>query len=594
MNLFRYTKSIAFWLVFSIFAICGEASAQTVDDSRVVNGVWLYKGGFTSTVASRGVKMNFQRLLKEYPFVRGVLNPIPWSLLAPSPGMYNWDAFDKNLSEIADAGLYIGLMFWVGPHSPEWLYTNFGVEKVYTNTDKEKMPYFPNYKNPVYKEKWYEMIDSVAAHIEGLPASIKNKIVFYQAAEGTTGDEGAFKGVPLANSRQFYFRANDKWWIDFKRAELKHLYQLYTAGKNPPIHILFNGTDEPDEWEWAEKNIPNAWRKSNNIGHIYQANGDLLKKQAYDPYINVTPANSNATLIRTRDEFDGGFAPTYQEIPAWFTYWTALHSLHFGLDIWNLVGNKVLVNPLNLPAFQIFEKYAGYKNPALAPGAFCALRDGLDAADTKRFPVAEYGGGNETKNGGGQQRTVNIARHFAQRGARQEDPAGSMGSQVNNHHAKGINDVNWNIFPGNYERYITQYAPNETSIGYWSVGSKEQPYGRFARGFDQASGKNDMYFNVNDSLFKTFPNAGRQAITLRIVYFDNGGSWKVNYDAVGNTSKTALEVKNGNSGLWKEKEITITDANFGNRLPHGTDIIISNTDSTGEDAIFHMIEIRKQ
>lgn len=48
-------------------------------------------------------------------------------------------------------------------------------------------------------------------------------------------------------------------------------------------------------------------------------------------------------------------------------------------------------------------------------------------------------------------------------GAAQEYPGGSRGGQTNNHHAKSVNDLNWDIFRSNYERYITQYIPNETS-----------------------------------------------------------------------------------------------------------------------------------
>ncbi len=39
-------------------------------------------------------------------------------------------------------------------------------------------------------------------------------------------------------------------------------------------------------------------------------------------------------------------------------------------------------------------------------------------------------------------------------------------------------------------------TPNKTSVGWWRVGSGKSIYGRFARGFENKSGKNTMYFDI--------------------------------------------------------------------------------------------------
>jgi hypothetical protein len=594
------TLSAGLIFVFLQAATINFANAQTIKDPRNFNGVWLYKVGM-----SRGIKnttnfpgtqkdYTYTEFKKAYPFIQGILNPIMWRKLEPRPGKFNWNDFDASLNIMANAGFYINLMIWVGPSSPEWLYTDMGVEKVFTDRKKENMPFYPNYKNPVYKERWYKMIDAVAAHIETLPKKTRNNIIIYQSAEGTTGDEGPFKGASLEGSTQYYFTTDDAWWVNFKRDEWKHLYDIYTIEKNPPVHLIFNGTESDEELKWIKANTPNIWKKANNIGHVYQANADAPKKVTLDPLINVTVPGTNKTKIRVRDEFDVHQAPTYAIIPTQYAYWTALHSLHFGLDMWATHNNEELFDPANRTAFEFFQKYGGYKNPAFALGAFCALRDGLDANDFKRFPAEKFGAGTLENKKEGMQRTVNIAKAFAKQGAKQGDPRGSMGGQTNNHHAKAINDVNWNIFRSNYQRYITQYNPNETSIGYWSVGNIKQPEGRFARGFDHTSGKDAMYFNVDDKLFKNFPNNGAKKVKIRISYFDNGGKWKLVYDAVNNKNKTAYEQTNTNTGKWKDITIPVTDAYFGNRLEHGTDIALINSITNGKDAIFHMVEVIKE
>lgn len=59
---------------------------------------------------------------------------------------------------------------------------------------------------------------------------------------------------------------------------------------------------------------------------------------------------------------------------------------------------------------------------------------------------------------------------------------------------------NYNIWPGNYGMYLEQIEANETSIGYWRVGSKEQPYGRFARGLYPVKEKTAYILDLmNDS-----------------------------------------------------------------------------------------------
>jgi hypothetical protein len=141
--------------------------------------------------------------------------------------------------------------------------------------------------------------------------------------------------------------------------------------------------------------------------------------------------------------------------------------------------------------------------------------------------------------------------------------------------------------------FLTQYKPNETSKGLWRVGSKNEPYGRFARSFDHASGKDIMYFNIDDGFFFDKPLAAQYPVTVRVVYYDKGtGSWALQYDAVGNPQKTAFSVKKTDTGKWKEQIIELSDANLGNKCPNGTDIMLVNTDT--EDDIFHLVEITRK
>src|SRR5512142_3185178 len=55
-------------------------------------------------------------LKKRAPWVKGVFATFKWSELEPGDGRFDWKMFESALNSYADAGLYILLMVWVGPH----------------------------------------------------------------------------------------------------------------------------------------------------------------------------------------------------------------------------------------------------------------------------------------------------------------------------------------------------------------------------------------------------------------------------------------------------------------------------------------------
>jgi hypothetical protein len=123
--------------------------------------------------------------------------------------------------------------------------------------------------------------------------------------------------------------------------------------------------------------------------------------------------------------------------------------------------------------FKFFNKHAGQTRGAEATGAFCALREGLDTTDTSKFPVAIYGGASGT----GQEperfneRAVRIVASRAARGAKIDDLAGaSKGMMFQRKEQTGLNDVGEQVLRGNFERFLTQINPDNTSVGLWRVG----------------------------------------------------------------------------------------------------------------------------
>ncbi len=134
--------------------------------------------------------------------------------------------------------------------------------------------------------------------------------------------------------------------------------------------------------------------------------------------------------------------------------------------------------------------------------------------------------------------------------------------------------------------------PNGTSQGLWRVGTMKEPYGRFARRFDHATGKDKFYLNIDDRFFDSGGLKGTYPVEVRVVYYDSGnGKFSVKYDDVGHTGKTAVTVTKTNTNTWKEVKVTIRDGSFSNHLEQGSDIILQTEDS--ENDIFHMVEITR-
>ncbi|MCF7849857.1 MAG: hypothetical protein K9M45_13480, partial [Kiritimatiellales bacterium] len=150
----------------------------------------------------------------------------------------------------------------------------------------------------------------------------------------------------------------------------------------------------------------------------------------------------------------------------------------------------------------------------------------------------------------------------------------ALGGGMVNRKRKGYNDVGWGILPGNYSRFLTQVDPGSGDVGLWNV--DDSIYGRFARTFEQKSGKKQMRFQL-DKAFKA------DQVEVRVTYLDKGtGNWSL---GVSGTSVKKM-VRKTDSGEWKTVSVTMPGKVLRNaelQLRH----------EGGDDTVFHMVEIEK-
>lgn len=634
---------------------------KAVSGNNNASGANIVYGGYNNIWGVWGGGELSSADMAKYSFFKGWYIVYQWKKLEPQKNHFDWDYFDSQMKFAANNNLSIGFMVWVGPHTPQWVYDS-GVPLVSTQT-KKKRAEFPYYLNKFYKERYFNMLKQVADHVQKMPPEIRKRVVMWMSAEGSTGDVTPYKGYP----NDAKYNISEQQWFDFKKETWTYMYKLCQT-ESPRINLLVNQGNSGQYFDWLVTNLPKVWMKAGNISHTYQFNGELEYYKRLKKLEAKVQEDSSASRLRGEITVQGTW---FNQNESWNMYALLTSALHFGLDIFN-TAPKYLNNPTDSISFNFFNLYAGQKVASKSPGAFCVLKDGLDAADTKRFPESKYGpvidpaaadsynkelsrkskkdysdeDGDEEDDEGinasnvkndhlSPSRVNKILQEFAPYGAKRGDMSDlsdesstdtesgkpvktttrsgkplsakrqqkleQMGRESARSTGKGtayqkkreanmvINDIGVNLIPDNYYRFLTQYAPNITSRGYWRVGPEDQPYGRFARGFDAKNDMTEMFFALDKNFFKG--NISQQNVAVRIIYLDKGtGSWSLNYWD-GSGKKEAYKVSCTNSGNWVTKTVTL-NAVFAQKLEHNCDVSIKYL--SGDNTVFNSIEILRQ
>lgn len=556
-------------IVISTIVISFSAKSQ-LNTAEVAPGIWQTFGNPLSK--------------SQYPVLNGRLCNFLWKDLEIANNVWDWTAFDKDLTERTKDGLPVIFMVYTKQDAPDWIY-NEGVPKVAETDNKgQVLSYSPFFADPEYKSLFKRMIQKVHSHVETLDPAVRNKIIGVQGCFGSTGDYISYDGNVASQ-----YALDSKQFLSLFQEFSQYYFDEY-KNTSPKIYLLSNPRNQgSDAAIWVAANCP-GWIKTGSIGKAFQLNNESDKFSWLYNILNV--ANADGDYTRARSEMSGKTLSTgwWKKSPYKNLFAVMCYDIFWGID-WNNQGYSLLKDPKNDSAFSFFNKYAGQKKAAKSTNAMCALKDVLDAADGVRFPAAIYGTVSQTN----QQRYVNIANAFSGYGALLEDVKTATLAEMDNLNARGTNDVGWKLLPDNYDRYLHQVAVNETSAGYWNIESADlnSMYGKFGRGFDVANNKKGLYFNLEDAFLSNTALNGKYSITIEVTYLDKGtGGWQLYYDALNGNDQSSISVSCKNSNEWKKATVTLSDAYFGNRGPNASDFSIRST-SNNQNVIFSVIELSR-
>jgi hypothetical protein len=554
------------------------ATAQTPILPINSYGVWDRSNAFNISVDTA------------YSYLRGISADVFWKdVQALDSSHYDWSEIQGILQTAYHNNQMVNVSVGVGPDAPAWIYSN-GVPAVITDdTQHPGWTQYPYYVDSDYKRFYFKLIDSFGVFLRTLPANLFSRIAYVQVKTGCTGDEVAYKGNPLDTS----FKISNADWRTFRLSTYERYRATFNTGSNSTkVGLLFNNIDpidQPIEWQWVLTNITYGFgTKGGAYGRGHHLSDELTYKITWTPYL-VNPQGQQLFSAAEQDQTWKG--PVYQiNVPLGF-YWGAMSGLNTGLSVWLVTQsalNEAKAKPELHSIFRMFNKYAGQIYPTKANAAFTIFHEGLNAANTTKFPVSTFGKANQSN----QARYTAICSAYTARGAKMDDVfAATKGQVYQRANQTGYNDAGWDIEEGNYERWITQINPDSTSIGLFrirgTIDSSSSMYDRFARSFQNSSGKNAMYFKFHQNLFSL---AVPDSLTFKITWLDKtlNSTWAFKYyHSTG--LQTALSVTGIGDNQWKTINVVLHNPVINQNGILGSDFMLVNTDSV--DDIFHGIEV---
>ena len=542
-------------------------------------------------ILNNPTNINYKKLFK------GSRIELKWSEIQPKDSLhYDWTQFNNYLKIAAENNILLYAIVYAGPDCPDWIYTEGKVPSVTTADTKHTWPRFPYYLSENYQRHWHKLIKAYGKHLrDSIPAQWNKSVAFVQVVEGCTGDVTPYKGAVDSVK----YAISDAQFDAFRfKGFSKHKAAFLDGDQNTRIPLLFNGVNDEDPrsgaagWKWVTDSLKEGFgMKCGTTVRGVALNGEIKFKEGYSKYF-INPqglacfGRSEMDMVCTLTLFMKNLDIAY--------HWALLNGLNTGTSIHDINKNssdQVFKYPEVMKSMQFFNKYAPQVYAAQATGAYSVFHKGLNASNTKLYPVNKYG----TAEMSNLARYQKICSEEAIYGAKiSDDSTVTLGKNPQRNYQKDYNDVGWDIDEGNFERFITQISPDSTSRGLWRVrgtlNGTSSKYDRFARKFENSTNRNTMYFKFWDDVFST--TSKPKSLKFSVTWLDSiqGSTWELRYKNNKGSIVSAMKMIGKGDRKWKTDTISVSDIDVTHTMDKlRSDFTLVNTDNI--DDIFNGIEV---
>lgn len=293
--------------------------------------------------------------------VKTALVSSKWKDIETRPDVFNFKPLDDELDACNSYGIRAGVQFFVSPDVPSWLFLSpYNVPVVNTRgatgeNSGAQSTVFPYYFNENYKIRVFKYLRACAEH---LIKKYPNTILYWNSAEGTTGDVSPYKGDPV-DSR---YNISDAEWDKYKYVFWDSLNSMRGDWK-----LLLNCANNYRYLDTINKMYPEAGVKIGNAGHE----------------LDFVGSNIMGIGTWSRTETDANNAQRYSSFTNQINAALVFQSMVFsgkGVDIY-CTG----IGDVNLEAMSLFNKHSG------GSGGVCVIHDCICYDDTERFNEDKYG-----------------------------------------------------------------------------------------------------------------------------------------------------------------------------------------------------------
>ena len=539
-------------------------------------------------------------------FIKGIESQEKWNECEAIKDNFNFSNFQRDLDRAFASKKYVRFSINVGPDAPLWMYDNDTdstnnpypqVQKITTSgsNDKSFWPFFPQYLTSTYKMYYYRLIQKFAEFLRSQPEEKFKYIAFVQVKTGCTGDECAFKGDVDVPANDISFAV----WEQFRVEAFDQFKKYFNDVPTRKIPLTFNNVD-PDKEVLANNWLMSQVDRSIGFGlkgGAFNRGVHLNDEQSFVntwvPYL----VNPKGLALFSASEMDGTWElKCFQTNPDISFYWSALSGINTGLSCNNLNATSltyVLAHPSCVETFRMFTRYAQQVYPATATVGFCVFHEGLNAANTVKFPEKDYGNQPAVRTNIKRYLAIVNSPRYKNRGALAEDTlAMTQGQVYQRANLKAYNDVGWDINEGNIERFFTQIKPDSTSIGLFRVRGpitkSSMKYDRFARSFEHSTCRDTMYFKFDPEMFI---DSKPKNLNFKIIWLDKnaGSTWTFCFKSPEGIKNALQPVTGIGDNQWKTVTFSVSDAILDKSGRWGSDCMLVNTDNT--DDIFNSIEV---